>query len=144
MANLDLSSVSDEDFEEAYRQRLRSKSPSDLGSSIAERSLARTQIPGFQGGASTSSSAPDFTTEDTTPTREFIGQRGELYTDVADVSQGQFAGPHGKGLYGGVIDARAPLAAGDLLFGLRTRENAFAAGDPNWRLRGSDLGVTSQ
>jgi hypothetical protein len=90
-------------------------SPTSIGSSIADKALASTRVAMgawsnvMPGQASSGIELPQ------APQAQFIGQHGGLFTGPANISQPQFSGDRGRGLYGGVIDARAPVVFGGAL-----------------------------
>jgi hypothetical protein len=89
--------------------------PVALGSSIADKALATTRVAMgawsnvMPGQANSGIELPQ------APRAQFIGQHGGLFTGPANISQPQFSGDRGRGLYGGVIDARAPVVFGGAL-----------------------------
>jgi hypothetical protein len=91
-------------------------SPTSIGSSIADKALASTRVATgvwsnvMPGQASSGIELPQ------APQAQFIGQHGGIFTGPAGgVAQPQFSGERGRGLYGGVIDARAPVVFGGAL-----------------------------
>jgi hypothetical protein len=89
--------------------------PVALGSSIADKALATTRVAmGAWSNVMPTQSSSDLLPQ--APQAQYIGQHGGIFTGPAGgVAQPQFTGERGRGLYGGVIDARAPVVFGGAL-----------------------------